>query len=857
MILCEHDIQQKKSVMSFGIGYVRLLMNERNEPEDFIFEEINPAFEKLTGWNKEEVTGTPASGFTRLSKAGMLYWLSLYSTVRDSDKTQETTQWIDELQKYITITAIPAEGDFVMIVIRESAEEAVSLAQDKETAHILEVLDPLFSNSRDAVSLLEYSSGKYFYVQNNSIHQKLTGVSNVRGMELSKLVGRYTGKQLQRYYEQCMITGRPVSYEQEFNFAPGKRIWQTEVSPIFGSDGIRYLLLLSKDISELKQMQKDNELLSRRLKSMFTQHSAIKLIYDPDSGHILDANPSACRFYGYRKDELCSMMVQDINMLPADKLRERFQSELAGGNYFSAVPYRLKNGEIRLLDVYSCPISDGDRKLIYSIIFDATDREIYRSALLKEKELLKTTLQSIGDGVVTTDKSGRITSLNNVAQELTGWDNSSAIGRPFTEVFILKNEETGETVENPIQKVLDTGRIIGLANHTELVRLDGQAIPIADSAAPIRTEDGQTAGVVMVFRDVSDEKKHNRQIEYLSYHDSLTGLYNRYYIERILNKLDTPENLPISVIMGDVNGLKIANDVFGHNAGDIMLQGVARLLEKNCGENGLIARWGGDEFVVFLPRTNAKTAERIIRNIKNAHIAINESGLFLSLSLGCASKESMRKDIQSVMRQAEEYMYHQKLLDSQSYRNSIINTLLATLYEKSNETEEHSKRLEKYCHCVGRELQLSSKEMDELSLLSLLHDIGKVSIDPAVLQKTGPLTSSEWEEMKHHPEIGYRIAQATPELATVSHFILSHHERWDGKGYPQGLKQKEIPLICRILAPVDAFDAMTNDRVYRKAMSTEEALLELERNSGIQFDPIITKILIKAIETEKEAGSIL
>ena len=271
----------------------------------------------------------------------------------------------------------------------------------------------------------------------------------------------------------------------------------------------------------------------------------------------------------------------------------------------------------------------------------------------------------------------------------------------------------------------------------------------------------------------------------------------------------------------------------------------------------MIARWGGDEFVVFLPQTSAKTAERIIRNIKNAHIAINESGLFLSLSLGCASKESMRKDIQSVMRQAEEYMYHQKLLDSQSYRNSIINTLLATLYEKSNETEEHSKRLEKYCHCVGRELQLSSKEMDELSLLSLLHDIGKVSIDPAVLQKTGPLTPSEWEEMKHHPEIGYRIAQATPELATVSHFILSHHERWDGKGYPQGLKQNEIPLICRILAPVDAFDAMTNDRVYRKAMSTEEALLELERNSGIQFDPIITKILIKAIETEKEAGRIL
>ncbi len=857
MILCENYIQQKQRAMPFGIGYVRLLVNGQNEPEDFIFEEINPAFEKLTGWNKEEVTKNPASSFTCLSKPGILNWLSLYSTAIRSNKTQETTQWVDELQKYITITVIPVEKESLMVVIRQPDENAVSLAQDKETNHIMEVLEPLFSNSRDAVSLLEYSGGKYFYVRNNSVHQKFTGTTNVRGMELFKLVGRYTGKLLQKYYDQCINTGRPVNYEQEFDFAPGKRTWQTEVSPIFDSNGIRYLLLLSKDISDLKKVQKDNELLSRRLKSMFTQHSAIKLIYDPDSGHIVDANPSACRFYGYTKDELCSMMVQDINMLSPDKLREKFKSELKGQNFFSAVPYRLKNGEIRLLDIYSCPISDENRPLIYSIIFDATDREIYRRALLKEKELLKTTLQSIGDGVVTTDKCGKITSLNNVAQELTGWNNCSALGRSFTDVFILKNEETGETVENPIQKVLDTGRIIGLANHTELVRPDGHAIPIADSAAPITTEEGQTAGVVMVFRDVSDEKKHNRQIEYLSYHDSLTGLYNRYYIERILNKLDTPENLPISVIMGDVNGLKIANDVFGHNAGDIMLQSASRLLEKNCGDHDLIARWGGDEFMAFLPRTNSETAEEIIRNIKKTHISINESGLFLSLSLGCASKESMKSDIQSVMREAEEYMYHQKLLDSQSYRNSIINTLLATLYEKSNETEEHSKRLEKYCHCIGRALKLSSKEMDELSLLSLLHDIGKVSIDPAVLQKTGPLTAAEWEEMKHHPEIGYRIAQATPELATVSHFILSHHERWDGNGYPQGLRQDEIPLICRILAPVDAFDAMTNDRVYRKAMSTQEALLELERNSGIQFDPNITGILIKAIKTEKETGRIL
>jgi len=177
-------------------------------------------------------------------------------------------------------------------------------------------------------------------------------------------------------------------------------------------------------------------------------------------------------------------------------------------------------------------------------------------------------------------------------------------------------------------------------------------------------------------------------------------------------------------------------------------------------------------------------------------------------------------------------MYRHKLLESKSYRNAFINTLLATLFEKSMETKEHAERLQNYCLAVDRELKLSPKELDELALLAVLHDIGKVGINENILQKPGPLTSEEWEEMKKHPEIGYRIAQNTPGLSAVAEYILAHHERWDGKGYPRGLKGEEIPLLCRILAVADAFDAMTNDRTYRKAMSREEAIAEIKRNAG-------------------------
>ncbi|HML38525.1 MAG TPA: PAS domain S-box protein [Bacillota bacterium] len=595
---------------------------------------------------------------------------------------------------------------------------------------------------------------------------------------------------------------------------------------------------------DIQEMQGENEALANRLQSMFDRHSALMLLIEPVSGKIVDANTAACNFYGYSKEELLNLTIMDINMLPVDETERRRLTLYEEKQRYFLFPHRLKNGEIRFMDVYTSPIPDGDHMLLYSIFFDVTDRENYRNELVREQEMLRTTLESIGDGVVTTDGSGVITSLNSVAQNITGWKWKEAEGRPFADVFRLMNEETGQPVENLIEKVLKTGRITGLGNHTVLRRRQGELIPIADSAAPIRTDDGKIFGVVMVFRDISKEREQNEQIRFLSYHDYLTGLYNRRYIEEAMVRLDARKNLPISVVMGDVNGLKITNDVFGHKAGDSLLKNVVKTLEDNCREGDLIARWGGDEFVMFMPRTEIRDAEQIIQNIKQSCDEISDSALRVSLSLGCAVKEKPEEDLRSILQLAEENMYHQKLLDGKSYRNAIINTLLAMLYEKSIETEEHTERLGIFCRCMGRRLQLSSKEMDELSLLAVLHDIGKVGVSRLILQKPDQLKSVEWEEMKRHPEIGYRIAQATPELAIVADFILSHHERWDGTGYPRGLKGEEIPLVCRILAIADAYDAMVNDRVYRNAMSRDDALMELKKNAGTQFDPQIVELFI-------------
>ncbi|HWQ73457.1 MAG TPA: HD domain-containing phosphohydrolase [Desulfitobacteriaceae bacterium] len=586
---------------------------------------------------------------------------------------------------------------------------------------------------------------------------------------------------------------------------------------------------------------KTNESPSQLLEAMFSEHTAVMLITEPISGKIVDANPAACAFYGYAREDLLNMCVEDISPLFKEEMKKRF-------------PHRLHNGNIRMVDIYSSPILYNNNTYYFSIIFDVTEREKYKEDLYRQKELLRITFESIADGVVTTNKDGLITSLNKSAQKITGWPDTEAHGRKFTDVFELRNKETGITVENPIDKVLQTGKIIGLAKYTILINKNGCSVPMAASVAPIKDENGGIFGVVMIFRDVSKDQEEQEHIMDLSYHDFLTGLYNRRFVSEQLAHLDIAENLPLAIIIGDINGLKLTNDAFGHTEGDRLLKKVAESLKESCRREEIIIRWGGDEFLIILPGTSPGKAKDITQRIQNAFIRNSGGILQISVSLGYAVKEYAGENLWNVLKEAEKWMYHKKLLEGKSHRNNIINTLLMTLYENNLETEKHSKRLSIYCQAIAEKLDLSSEEQNDLSLLAMLHDIGKVGIRQDLIQKPGPLTAEEWEEVRRHSEIGYRIVQNTPELSSVSEYILLHHERWDGKGYPRGYKGEKIPLLCRILAVADAYDVMIRGRVYKKACSRDEAMAELKRNAGSQFDPEIVAAFAEIMGNKELPG---
>lgn len=357
-----------------------------------------------------------------------------------------------------------------------------------------------------------------------------------------------------------------------------------------------------------------------------------------------------------------------------------------------------------------------------------------------------------------------------------------------------------------------------------------------------------------VAASLEKDKKEKDDILFASYHDILTGLYNRRFIEEEFKRLDTEREYPLSILMGDVNGLKLVNDAFGHLEGDRVLRRIADAVRNSCRSEDIVARWGGDEYLALIPQTPPETLLDIAKRIRKACSVLSNEELCISIALGFATKFEPGKTMDDLIKEAESMMYDQKMLEHFSSKSAIVDSIMQTLQMRSHESQEHAVRMKLLTMHIADEMNLSEHEKQELSLVAVLHDVGKISVKDSILNKKGPLTENEWKEIRKHPETGYRILQNIPDLAHISKYVLLHHEKWDGTGYPHGLKGGEIPLLCRIVAVVDAFDAMTNDRSYRAAMSPEDACQEILNNSGTQFDPDVVEKFIYSDAIENFYG---
>lgn len=350
-------------------------------------------------------------------------------------------------------------------------------------------------------------------------------------------------------------------------------------------------------------------------------------------------------------------------------------------------------------------------------------------------------------------------------------------------------------------------------------------------------------GATIFLQDITERIQHEESIIKLSYYDSLTNVYNRRFYNEQLEELKE-NNLMFTVITADINGLKLVNDTFGHSAGDRLLITVAKSLSEQFDNVGYTIRVGGDEFIVLLLNKTKEFALKAMEEFSSNLEPKTIHGINISVSFGVAQKKT-HQSVEDVLRHSEEQMYKYKLFEVSSHRSKFIETILKTLHEKNPREEKHSQRVSKICVKIGEKLNMTKNDLNLLKTISSLHDIGKIGIDDSILNKPGKLTKDEWKTIKTHPEVGYRILSATPEYSEIAFDILSHHEKYDGTGYPRGLRGEDIPIRARIVSLADAYDAMISERPYRKSFTHQEALEEIKRCSGTQFDPKLVKIFVE------------
>ena len=462
-------------------------------------------------------------------------------------------------------------------------------------------------------------------------------------------------------------------------------------------------------------------------------------------------------------------------------------------------------------------------------------------------------LDSVPSLIWVLNRENKFTFVNKSCAAFLGIDAGNLIGKPLNGTF---DPLEAKKLLKAAGEVFGGGRKYRLEAKLEDQehRLRWMDIVLT----PVFNNQQEVCGVTFTASDVTKHKLNEEKLKYFSMHDQLTGLYNRLYFEEEIRRLNAERHYPISIIVCDVDGLKFVNDVMGHGQGDELLKIAAKIIRKPFRSSDVVARVGGDEFAVILPSTGEDIVEKIATRLQKTVEKNNKkrNNIPLSLSIGFATGNHISQKIMEIYNLADDNMYKNKYERGETAKRKIIDYLLSNLRKKDFRDDKYEERLQCMSLLLGQAIGLSFEDLRCLLQLARVHEIGKIKIDESILLKKGVLSEDEWKEVKRHPETGYHIARGSEELAPVAEYILQHHEYWDGGGYPKGLKGREIHLYSRIMAIVEAYEAMTTPRPYRKALPLSEAINELEKNSGSKFDPRLTDIFISLIEDVEKANTL-
>jgi diguanylate cyclase (GGDEF)-like protein/PAS domain S-box-containing protein len=679
------------------------------------------------------------------------------------------------------------------------------------------------------------------------------------GVPKEKIIGAtdyelYPCEEAQVYLasDQAVLTGERQGYFEAVVEGKWKEEYKDiavdELGDLVGTTGF------SRDITKRKQVERELEESERSKAILLSNLPGVAYRCKNDENWTMTFLSDGCyELTGYYPEELLNNNEISYNELISPKFRNIVSSqwfEDIKANKKSDDEYIIitKSGEEKWVWEQSIPVPDGNLTESEGFILDITANKKVMEALDESEDRFRTIFEKapIGIGIFNTN-NGSIYQINPKFAEIVGRTTEE-----LTKMDWQSYSHPGEIQEN-LDKLeqLKSKKITSFSMNKRYIKPDGSLVWVNMMIVPFKAETISDMHLCMI-EDITEKKQKEEEILYLSYHDSLTGLYNRTFFEEEKRLFDASRRLPMSVVMGDVNGLKLINDSFGHSAGDSLLREIGTVLKETCRAEDILARIGGDEFVIMLYNTGEAGAERLCQRIYKACKAYekkrDKQTFYLSISLGHATKTTNDLSVDDLLREAEHMLYRKKNPERKKVRTTILNAVKKQLVEKNFESAEQHDFLMKLVMQLAERLNLNPETIKQLQLLQETHDMGELSLDEKLLCiHLSNYSLEELEDYKKHAETGYRVALAVPEMNDIATDILSHHEHWDGSGYPKGLKGEEIPLLARIICITDAYLDFTNKRKVKGSDADKYIKKDLLAGAGTKYDPMILKEFLALI----------
>jgi diguanylate cyclase (GGDEF)-like protein/PAS domain S-box-containing protein len=752
---------------------------------------------------------------------------------------------------YGEVASIPFsfEGKQAMLTIIRDVTER------KRMTRSLEESERLY---RSIVETLQEGMGivdpreNYLFV--NSEYCKITGYSRgeLLGMNLRQVVLEEDWEKITQETEKRK-QGVVSKYEFRIRRRDGLvRSLLASVVPWMDDEG-GYLGAIAMVLDTTKQKVIEEALRESQEKYKLVVEHAHEAIMVAQEGRLKFVNPEAENLLGRTAAELAARPFTDFihpddRTMVLDRHRRRTEGQEDGLPTLYTFRVVDSRGTVKWVEIKVVVIEWEGSAATLNLLTDITERREADLALRESERKYRELVENANSIIMRMDPRGVITFFNEFAQNFFGFSEKEIIGKNIVGTIVPETETSGRDLAKLLHNICVSPDKYQI-NENENVTRAGQRVFVAWTNKAIYNDSGEFQGVLCVGNDITERKKAEEKLAYLSLHDPLTGVSNRAFFEQKMKIAQVPSG----IIICDVDGLKLVNDTLGHDYGDRLLRAASAILKSCFRTHDVLARIGGDEFAVLVSMKHACVIEKIVRRLRasiDSHNAGNPEAP-LSMSIGYATTDDVTRGIQEVFKEADNNMYRDKMQRGQVIREFFLRSLVRSMKRRRIVSDEENSRLQRLAADLAKAVGLEEKSVETVRLLARYHDLGMVGVRDEILQKPGALSDDERKDLRRHCETGHRIAQSVPELMALAGLILRHHEWWNGKSYPLGVKGRDIPMECRVLAVAEAYDAMTHERPFRKTRSHAEALEELKACAGTQFDPDIVKAFIAMMAERK------